>query len=296
MPNNRSLGVLFVLLASILWGTTGTVASFAPDISPLAIGAFAMGSAAILLGMNSARILLRNALNIWSNPKLLLIGGASVAVYPLAFYSSMRLSGVAIGTVISIASAPFFSVLLERLVNGKPITGRWFTSFVFGAVGVAMIFLGKGSSTQATFTLSLIYGVLLGLLAGLTYATYSWVARCHIESGIESRASMASMFLIASTVLLPSLAITGDNLFANTTNTMISLYMAIVPMFLGYLLFGYGLKFVEASRATMITLFEPAVAVLFAVVLVGEQFSVEGWIGLACILVCMLLQSFIDNE
>jgi DME family drug/metabolite transporter len=36
-------GIVLILVASLLWGTTGTVASFAPDVSPLAIGAFAMG-------------------------------------------------------------------------------------------------------------------------------------------------------------------------------------------------------------------------------------------------------------
>ncbi|MEN6670337.1 hypothetical protein AAJP47_08175 [Psychrobacter sp. B38] len=34
--------VICVVIASIFWGTTGTVSALAPDISPLAIGAFAM--------------------------------------------------------------------------------------------------------------------------------------------------------------------------------------------------------------------------------------------------------------
>ena len=33
-----------VLAASLLWGTTGTAATFAPAVGPLAIGAAAMGS------------------------------------------------------------------------------------------------------------------------------------------------------------------------------------------------------------------------------------------------------------
>lgn len=36
-------GVLAVVVASFLWGTTGTAAQYAPTISPFAIGAFAMG-------------------------------------------------------------------------------------------------------------------------------------------------------------------------------------------------------------------------------------------------------------
>ena len=42
-------GVLAIVIASFLWGTTGTAAQFAPEISPLAIGAFAMGIGGVLL-------------------------------------------------------------------------------------------------------------------------------------------------------------------------------------------------------------------------------------------------------
>ena len=51
----------------------------------------------------------------------------------------------------------------------------------------------------------------LGLLAGLTYATYSWVARHMIEQGVNSRSAMASMFGLAAALLLPTLArLTGN--------------------------------------------------------------------------------------
>ena len=37
-----------VLLAAILWGTTGTAAAFAPDVPAMAIGAVAMGGGGFL--------------------------------------------------------------------------------------------------------------------------------------------------------------------------------------------------------------------------------------------------------
>jgi DME family drug/metabolite transporter len=66
--------------------------------------------------------------------------------------------------------------------------------------------------------------------------------------------------------------------------------MAIIPMFLGYVLFGYGLNYVEASQATLLTLLEPALATVMAVLIVGEKFSIIGWVGIALILLCLLLQ------
>ena len=289
--NKGISGVLSVVVASILWGTTGTAASFIPDVSPLATGAFAMGMGGILLLLNAQGCLRQDRKLLFAQPKLLLVGGLSVVIYPLAFYTTMRLSGVAIGTVISIASAPFFTVLLERLISKKSIRRKWVISFVFGALGVIFLTIGKQTGSKISAPQSLQFaGILLGLVAGLTYAIYSWAARQMIEKGVSSKASMAGMFGLAAVFLLSSLLFTGENLFSDVSHISVAVYMAVVPMFLGYLLFGYGLKYIDASKATLITLLEPAIATLFAVVIIGEKFLTIGWVGMGCIAICLLLQ------
>ena len=64
--------------------------------------------------------------------------------------------------------------------------------------------------------------------------------------------------------------------------------MALVPMLLGYLCFGYGLARIPASTATTITLFEPVVAAGLAVVIVGERLPAMGWSGIVLILACLV--------
>lgn len=287
-----SRGVVAIVAASVIWGTTGTAATFAPDVSALAIGAFAMGAGGILLVINALSELLRDRALLRRHRLSLLLGGLSVAVYPLAFYSSMRLSGVAIGTVISIASAPLFTVVLECLFSRKRISLRWGLSFVIGAAGIVLLALGQQpvSATGSTALMSYL-GVGLGLLAGLSYAVYSWVARHMIEQGVNSKAAMASMFGLAAMLLLPTLLVTGQNLFATASNAGVALYMALVPMFGGYLCFSYGLRYIAASTATLITLLEPVVAVLLAVLIVGEWLSLVGWIGIPLIMLSLLLQT-----
>ncbi|MFC3151034.1 DMT family transporter [Litoribrevibacter euphylliae] len=284
-------GLFAIVIACVFWGTTGTAASFTPDVSPLATGAFAMGGGGFLLVMFAFSELLNDSSKLRTNWRLMLVGGVAVALYPLAFYSSMRLSGVAVGTVVSIASAPFFTVLLERLIGKKLVSRLWMVSFAIGAMGIILLTLGKEQSQVTGLQLSMHYlGVLLGLGAGLSYALYSWAAKGMIEQGIHSKSAMASMFGLAAVVLLPSLLLTGDHLFSSTTNACVAVYMAVVPMFLGYVLFGYGLKFVEASQATLITLLEPAIATVMAVMIVGERISTMGWIGMGLILWCLWMQ------
>ena len=101
---NHAIATIAVLVASVFWGTTGTAASFAPDISPFAIGAFAMGFGGVLLCLTAIKQLIDDANKLSQHYRLILLGSACVAIYPLAFYTSMNSAGVAIGTVISIAS------------------------------------------------------------------------------------------------------------------------------------------------------------------------------------------------
>ncbi|ELB2897369.1 EamA family transporter [Vibrio alginolyticus] len=286
------LGTLSILFASTLWGTTGTAASLAPDVSALAIGAFSMGIGGFMQACLSAKSLKRDFRKVVHKKKTLLISIIALATYPLAFYSSMRFAGVAIGTVISISTAPFFSALLECIFSrNQTITKRWVMSFTIGVIGITLL-LASESSANSLFDHDMKHwGVLLGLLAGLTYAIYSWGVKAMIDHGIESQTAMGSVFGIGGVLLLPTLFITGDNLFASSTNTTVMLYMALIPMGLGYVAFGFGLRFVTASGASILTLFEPVIAAALAVAIVGEEISFIGWVGITLTLVCLFLQS-----
>ena len=135
-------------------------------------------------------------------------------------------------------------------------------------------------------------GIALGFIAGLAYALYSWAAKALINRGISSKSAMGSIFGIGAVLLLPILLLNSNDLFATPINTAVVLYIAVIPMFIGYICFGYGLNTIHASKATLLTLFEPAVAAVFAVVVVGESISVLGWAGVVLIMLCLLLQSY----
>ncbi|MCL9783449.1 EamA family transporter [Vibrio sp. S4M6] len=286
------IGVLAILFASLLWGSTGTAASFAHQTSPLAIGAFAMGVGGVLQALLSWRSIRHHFNQIMAVKPVLAISSVALAVYPLAFYTSMKLSGVVVGTVLSIASAPFFTVVIECLFSkSKRVSVQWLVSFAFGVMGIMILVMAKSGGTVESDQTSYLFGIVLGLVAGLSYAIYSWVAKWMIDDGIQSQAVLGSIFFGGALLLLPSLAFTGDHLFSGVTNAMVSIYMAIIPMCLGYLAYGYGLRYVDVSSATLLTLFEPVVAAVLAVWIVGEKITVSGWIGIGLISVCLILQT-----
>ncbi|ELV8624432.1 EamA family transporter [Vibrio cidicii] len=289
--NQYQTGAAAILLACVLWGTTGTAASFTQAVSPLATGAFAMGVGGLLQALIASKIIAYQRRQLWQFRSALLCSALALAVYPLAFYTSMQLAGVAVGTVVSIASAPFFTVLIERLFGkGLGISRRWWQSFATGALGIALL-AGAKTPMHAQSGRDYLFGIALGLVAGLAYAIYSWVAKAMIVQGVKSQAAVGAIFALGALLLLPSLALTGENLFENPLNSSIALYMALFPMCAGYLLFGYGLRHVEVHNANLLTLFEPVVASLLAVWIVGENISLLGWLGIALIGGCLVMQS-----
>ncbi|MCF7493900.1 EamA family transporter [Vibrio sp. L5-1] len=290
--NEFQTGTLAILFASILWGTTGTAASFAPDLSPLAIGAFSMGVGGLMQAGLAYRKILLALDKLLQNKKLLAVSALALAVYPLAFYSSMKLSGVAIGTVVSIATAPFFSALLECLISkNNNINKRWLTSFAIGVVGIGLLVFSESSSTNESGDDLKLLGIALGLLAGLCYAIYSWATKALIDKGIKSQAAMGSIFGLGAMLLLPTLWFTGENLFSSQINVLVISYLTLIPQCLGYIAFSFGLRHVTASSANLLTLFEPVVAAVLAVCVVGELIPFTGWLGMFLIVLCLLIQS-----
>ena len=285
--NGPLLGAIFIVGASALWGTTGTAATFAPSVSPLAIGAAAMGVGGLLQALCAVQPIACHWASLRGRWLLVVLGAAAVAVYPLAFYSSMRLAGVALGTVVSIGSAPLASAVIERLAERKVLTRRWMLGALIGVAGAGLLSFAGGSAERPgalAGSWAVPTGIVLGLVAGVTYALYSWAAHGLISRGVPSRAAMGAVFGLGGLLLMPVLAMTGRPLLESWTNFTVGAYMALVPMFAGYVLFGWGLARVRASTATGLSLMETVVAAVLAVLVVGERLPALGWLGVAMVL------------
>src|SRR5699024_12612392 len=128
-----------------------------------------------------------------------------------------------------------------------------------------------------------------GLVAAATYARYAWAAHRLMGRGFGRAAAMCSVFGLGGLALMPVLAVTGSPLLASPSAFAVGTYMGLVPMFLGYVLFGFGLTRVTVSTATTLTLAEPAVAAVLAVVVGGERLPFTGWLGLAGLGVSLLI-------
>lgn len=255
-------GPLPILAACLLWGTTGTAASFAPASAPAAaVGAAGLvfGGLLLFLTARGTRDVLRTA-----DRRLLLLGAVTVAGYALAFYPAVARTGVAVATTVALATAP---IVLG--VRSRPLLT------LTAVVGCAVLVLGGGEAHVD------LVGVALALVAGLSYAAYSAVCAHLIGRGHPSRAVVGTVFGGASVLTAPVLVVLGAGWLATPAGLAVTAHLALFTTFLAYLLFGLGLRHTSAATATTLTLAEPAVAAVLGVVVLHERLPLASWCGMA---------------
>lgn len=273
-----------LVVSCVLWGTTGTAASFFPAaVSPLAIGASTMTLGGALLFVASRRAAL-GAIRDRAVRGWLVAAALGMVAYPLSFYASMDLAGVAIGNVVSLGSGPLFAAMLEWRVTRVRLTGRWMLSAGIAIAGMALLVVGGHGEGSPVAPSGIPAGVALGLLAGAGYALFTFASGTVIRAGHSGRGTMGAAFGLAAVPLAGVLLVVGAPLLASSTTVGIALYLAVGPMFLAYLFFAVGVRALASSTVTVITLLEPLVATVLAVLIVGERLEPLGWIGLVLIL------------
>ncbi|MFA4841938.1 MAG: EamA family transporter, partial [Agrococcus sp.] len=264
-PARGSSHAVAVLLAAVLWGTTGTVAHFAPaGSSALAIGLATFGVGGLVLAAVSFRrvvaVLRQRAHLGW-----LLAGAVGVVLYPAAYYPSMTLAGVAVGNVVALGSGPIFAALLEWTVDRRRPDGRWALATGIAVVGIVLLAVGGHGGTDdgsSGADASAATGVGLALLAGFGYALYAFAGARLIGRGASASGAMGALFLVGGLACLGWLAVVGLGPLVSPAGLLTVGYLALVPMALAYLLFGYALRALPSSSATTLALAEPVVATL----------------------------------
>ncbi len=266
-------GYGFVLIAAMLWGTTGTTQALAPSgATPQALGALRLlGGGLTLILIASARGTLKHNLRL--PPLKTALAVLMISAYQILFFAGVGLTGVAVGTIVGIGSAPIIAGLLKVFVEGQPLSKRWLAATMMALLGCSLLLLPGGSVTIDPF------GVLLAVGAGFAYAVYTLTSK-HLLVGHDSDAVMAIVFCLGAVVLAPTLLTVDLNWLTQPSGWIVFLWLGIIATGFSYLCFGRGLQTVPAATAVTLTLAEPLTAGLLGVLLVGERLTLVGVIGI----------------
>lgn len=271
---------LQVLLASLCFGTTGTAQALGPaGLSPAGVGA-----ARILVGGALLVLVALVGDGLRGLPRRpLILAALAVATYQLAFFAAVADTGVAVGTIVALGSAPALAGALEWMVERRAPTRAWALATALACCGVAMLALtGADASISAG-------GIVLALIAGASYAGYTYSAKQMLHAGHSPETVMAGAFGLGAVALLPVLFITGAGWLATTDGLLLAVFLGIVPTAGAYLLFARGLKRLSAAETATLTLAEPLTATLLGVIVLSETLNAPAAVGAALILSGLLV-------
>ncbi|WP_339148223.1 MULTISPECIES: EamA family transporter [unclassified Sutcliffiella] len=273
---NGKTAPFFIIIAAVLWGTTGTAQTFAPEAAhPVAIGAARLAVGGLLL---LSLVFMSGGLSLKNWPlKSTILAALSMALFQPLFFTAVTVTGVAIGTVVAIGSAPILSGFLEWVFLKRRPTKVWWGSTFLSITGCLMLFLNKESVIVDPV------GVLMALGAGLSFAVYAIVSR-DLVGKYPSLSVVAVVFTLSAVFLAPFLFIFDMSWMVEVRGWSIILYLGIMTTGVAYFLFGKGLTYVSSSTAVTLALAEPLTAALFGVFLLGEQLNSTSWIGMVLLM------------
>jgi drug/metabolite transporter, DME family len=271
---------LMVLFAAICFGTTGTAQALGPDgLAPAGVGA-----ARILVGGALLVLVALLSSGLRGLPRVpLILGALAVAAYQLSFFAAVSDTGVAVGTIIALGSGPAFAGAIEWAIERRVPSRAWATATALACAGVAMLALSGADASISPL------GVGLALVAGASYAAYTYASKRMLATGSTPEAVMAGAFGLAAVLLLPVLLITGPGWVATGDGLALALFLGVVPTAAAYLLFARGLKQLSAAETATLTLAEPLTATVLGVIVLGEAMNAPSALGAAIILAGLLV-------
>ena len=287
-------GVVLVSLAATLWGTTGTAQSLgAQGLSPFWVGAAQLAVASVFFltvflltgtGKKAGQSWLPRPADWGLSARWFWLAGLGTAGYSISFYAGVKLAGVGVGTAVAIGSAPIWAGLIQAILMRQPLSVLWWLGTAVSVGGGIAMVLSKSGDAQPVSIL----GLLLCLLAGLSYASYALVNKRLVG---KAPTKVVNLYVFSAAALMAApmaLLLAGVPRFS-ASSVLVVVYLGLVVSGLAYVLFSNGLRHISGPTGVTLTLIEPVAAFLLAVWVVGEHQPVAAWLGLLTVLAGLMV-------
>ncbi|PPF46097.1 EamA family transporter [Pseudoclavibacter sp. AY1F1] len=291
--------LLLVLFAAVCFGTTGTVQALgSPDVSAFSLGSARLALGGTLLGAWALVAVLRrrtarahtatatatataqatahHPLNR-AHLGLVALGALGVLLYQPLFFAGTAGSGVAVGTVLALGSAPVLTGMLQWALERRFPGMSWGVATAIAVLGVALIAAaGAGDADGANLG-----GIAASIGAGASYSIYTLSAKALMNRGWSADVTMGTVFGVAGVMSIPLLLASGAEWMLAPSGLVTAAWLGIVTTTIAYLCFGAGLAKLQAATVSTLTLAEPLTASILGLLVLREQLEALEGLGLA---------------
>ncbi|PLX45458.1 MAG: hypothetical protein C0609_03100 [Deltaproteobacteria bacterium] len=290
-------GTLFVLLAALLWATSGVGGKylFASGVTPLALVQARAIISTLLMGV----FLLARAPSLVTVRKndvpLTALLGVVLGLTQWSYFMAISRIQVAAAILIQYL-APAIVAVVGLIWLSDKLTLRKTSAIVLALAGCWFVVGGGGLTLSGIDSL----GVSAGLLSAFCFAGYSLVSERMMAKYTPWTTSFYAFF--GSAVFLNLARFDGALTpgVYNAEQWMLFIYIGIMGTAVPFTLFIAGINNIRASRASIIGTTEPLFAGVFAWLLLGENMSpaqlLGGAITIAAIVILQLDRSGLEGS
>ncbi len=274
-------GIALVMLAAIFWGISGGIADILmkKEWNPLIIS-FYRGAVGFIFFFVWFMTRFRQnwitslRFHLWS-----VLGGIGVTGNFTFYFLSIQDSSVAVAATL-MYTAPIFVLLISFLFGIEQST--WFKWICVFSVIVGIVLL-TGAYQPASISTG-IFGVVSGLVAGLSYALFIFSFKN--ASAIGSPQTVLTVAFLAFCLILVWFIDMAEALKVLTSDDIWwFLLLGVVGAGLSFIIYVIGVRRTTPTNASMVAMVEPVTASLFGVFILGDELEFIQLFGMGIILV-----------
>ena len=211
-------------------------------------------------------------------------GILSIAFFNYFYFEVFSQSSLSLAVTL-LYTGPLFVTILSRLFFKEYLTTRKVLALALAVLGCAFV-VGLLPLGQESIPVNIL---IMGILSGFCYALYSIFSK-PITKRYSALTITTYTFLYTSIFMLLTSDITKKtSQFQHLEVWIYALLLASVTTVAAYLLYSAGLKYLEASKASILATIEPIVAVLTGVLFLGESLKAWQILGISMVLYSAIL-------
>lgn len=247
------------------------------EISPLSLGFFRFGAAAVLFYITARFYKINLKFEKRDYPRLFFLAMLCIPLNQYFFLTGIKSSYASHSGVIYSLN-PVYSYLLAIAIRSEKFEVKKISSIFLTVAGIALVFYEGIANT--TMSRNVLGGDFLLLFAVLTFSMYLTFGKKLIDKYGALKVS-AFAFIWGTVFNIPALIYDLPNFtldFLTYKGTLGYIFLVMVS-YLGYFAWYYALKSNEVSKLTTLNNIAPVITVLLSVMFLGEPVSFYFIIG-----------------
>lgn len=282
-------GMLNVLIAAILWGSSGVCAQYIMEHSQmgspfltmirLLSGGFILLTFSFLHGDGIFR-LFRNRKDTFSLLIFSLVGAMTVQ---LTFLLAIEKSNAATATILQFLSPTIIVAWFAIVRKARP------GAFVFAAIATSLIgtflLVTHGDPTSLSISGAALFWGIASAFAAAFYTTYpsTLIAR------YGTLPIVGWSMLLGGAMMLPFYAGQGNHFVVTGGLLLAFFYLVVIGTSLTFSLYLNGAQKIGGAKAGILSCAEPLSSALLSLLLLGITFALPDWLGTLLILSSVVL-------